>query len=210
MKALEGMAQLTSLSVEDAQITDSGLEVLNKLPHIEDLSVFRCYNISDDCFQSIAALSNLRQLAMRDTPIFGAGLAQLKASAHSLKKLDLAETQANDEAMLHVASLQNIEWLDLWHTRVTDAGLQRLAALDNLKHLNLTDTRVTDAGLEFLGLMSSLETLNLAQTKITDAGLDRLKGLGNLKTLILNQTKVTRAGAARLREAMPHCNVRRD
>ena len=64
--------------VEDAQITDAGLEVLGKLTKLEDLSVFRCYNVSDDCFAAMKKLTHLTQLAVRDTPISAAGLAKLE------------------------------------------------------------------------------------------------------------------------------------
>lgn len=73
---LEGLTRLIALSIEDAQITDDGLKVVEKLPNLEELSVFRCYNVSDDLFDSLAGAARLKQLAVRDTPVTGAGLAR--------------------------------------------------------------------------------------------------------------------------------------
>ena len=101
MAHLGGLAQLTSLFVEDAQLTDAGLAVLEKLLNLEDLSIIRCQGVSDDGFRFLRGASRLKQLAVRDTPISGAGLASVK-DAKGLKKLDLSETETDDEAMGHV------------------------------------------------------------------------------------------------------------
>ena len=42
------MTKLTSLSIEDFNCTDNGLKVLKNIPDLEDLSIFRCYGVTDD------------------------------------------------------------------------------------------------------------------------------------------------------------------
>jgi len=100
----------------------------------------------------------------------------------------LCATEANDDAMKHVAAFARLEWLDLWHTSVTDAGLERLAALKGLRDLNLNDTKVTDAGLEQLGKMTSrscslLQFDSIAVTILLNLGLRIGMGIpGKMRT----------------------------
>ena len=125
----------------------------------------------------------------------------LDPGRQGLRKLDLSETEANDDALRHVAGFAGLQWLNLWHTRVTDAGLRHLAALRSLKYLNLTDTAIGNAGLEQLGKIAGLETLNLDLTRTSDAGLMHLAGLSKLRSLGLDRTKVSAEGMERLRQA---------
>ena len=137
------MSELVTLAVEDAQVTDAGLKIFEKLPKLEDIDVMRCSSVSDDCCKSMKGLAHLRRLTLRDIPISGAGLAQLQA-ATGLEMLNLAETQADDNAMQYIVGFPKLQTLNLWHTQITNAGLKHIEALKNLKVLNLMDTEIGD------------------------------------------------------------------
>ena len=62
-------------------------------------------------------------------------------------QLDLDNTQCNDDALSHLASLPHLQELWLDGTEITDAGLTRLSHLKELKLLTLNETPITDAGL---------------------------------------------------------------
>ena len=96
----------------------------------------------------------------------------------------------------------NVTKLDLTQTEINDEGLKHLDTLTGLQSLGLGD-RTTDAGLEHLKGLTPLHTLNLRATKVTDAGLAHLKGLPRLQSLDLLGTKVTDAGVKDLRQTCP-------
>ncbi len=89
-------------------------------------------------------------------------------------KLQLQQTDIDDQALKYVAQLPYLESLNLYGTKVTDEGLKHLADLKYLKQLYLWNTLATAEGASFLtnnnsdltvdmGLsLQNLDTVNLA------------------------------------------------
>lgn len=144
--------------------------------------------------------------------------------------LCLDDTDANDEVLVHLESLDRLNAIGLANTRITDAGVGQLAKLHGLWGLSLAGTRVTDAGVSKLADLrrlyqldlagtqvtdhclfpGSVGVLNLRNTNITDAAVPRLAQLKQLNHLDLEGTKVTEEGVKAIRQALPsYCNVRK-
>ena len=123
--------------------------------------------------------------------------------------LHLGAKENADEALAHVARLQNVVSLHLGGTRVSDAGLVHLKNLKELRRLHLERTEVSDEGIVNLRGLVKLDYLNLYASKITDKSLEHLKGLKGLRQLYLWQTDVTDQGAERLQKALPGLVIER-
>lgn len=159
-------------------------------------------------FPNLEKLSNLRQLFVARAPRIDDGGSESLAGLTEMKDLVLAGTSVSDDTLLHVSNLVALERLDLSHTNITDQGLIHLARLRRLRSLNLGSTKVTDAGLSSLSHLNELEWLQLWPAAITDDGLEALRPLSSL-TLLSVGPDITKAGADRLRLALPSCEVRR-
>lgn len=142
-------AGLTGLTIDEAGITDAGLERLADLP-LEEISFSRCYGITDDGLRRLGGFKHLRQLSLRGIPITGEGLAHLRG-AGALADLRLNETGVGDDALNHLAGLTHLARLELRQTLVTDAAVEYLAKLAALRSLDVRETAVTPSGMKRLG-----------------------------------------------------------
>ena len=132
-----------------SQITDAGLENIEKLADLKGLSL-EIRGITDAGLKHLEGMTNLFGLELNDTKITDAGLE-------------------------HVEGLATLEWLHLRDTQVGDDGLEHLKGLNNLRHLTLTETRITDAGLEHLIGLRGLTLLDLSGTQVTPEGVKKLQ-----------------------------------
>jgi type 1 glutamine amidotransferase len=135
---------LTGLTLDEAAVTDAGLAKIAGLP-LEEISFLRCYSITDDAFQHLAAFRRLRQLTLRGIPLTGDGLKQLPDDS-KLVVLRLNETGIGDNALEQLRKLKNLTRLELRQTRISDAAVVVLATLTRLKLLDVTQTGITDDG----------------------------------------------------------------
>lgn len=133
----------------DHKISDAELEMLGRLPRLEEL----------ESFGSSAT----------DT-----GLAHIGRLAR-LKKLDLSGSKVTDEGLVHLRGLTGLQQLDLSGTGITDAGLVHLAGLTGLQALDLANTGVSNAGVAHLKELSDLRSLDLLFTKVDDFGAQELR-----------------------------------
>ena len=76
--------------------------------------------------------------------------------------VNLDETQATDDVLVHLKRFPRIQSLTLDETRVTDAGLANLVQLTSLTDISLDETATTDAGLAHLSGLVNLRKLTLA------------------------------------------------
>ena len=114
-------------AIEDAPITDLGVEELCKLPliHLEDLDLGYCYNLTDEALISLGnkKWSKLSLLMLWKLPLITDASIPHLASIESLGAL---------------AKMPNLNTLDLRGcTGLTDAGLEALKQLGNIEWLML-------------------------------------------------------------------------
>ena len=136
-------------------------------------------SIDEAAFQRIAAVNNVRWLALANTSDFaGSELKHLK-TLPMLTELNLSGAQ-----------LKNFEVF---------------AEIANIKQLALDNTSITNDDLVYVGRMKQLTFLNLNSTSIDDDGLKHLLELKSLGKLRLHKTKVTAAGIDMLSKVLPEC-----
>ncbi len=109
--------QLQCLELEGTNITDAGLDHLERL-------------------------ARLKKLSLINTVITDKGLAHLKGLTH-LETLDLSATKITDQGLANLKGLANLRELNLGLTKITDAGLDHLKGLTQLRKLDLFLTKVT-------------------------------------------------------------------
>ncbi|HEX3760761.1 MAG TPA: hypothetical protein VHW23_18735 [Kofleriaceae bacterium] len=219
--ALAGPAgpRLTELYVSHTGVGDTGLAVLDQLPHLAALGVGRT-QIGDATLVRIARLAELRTLVLSRVAASPEALAQVGA-LHRLERLYLDMTHADDRVVAALASVADtLRVLHLAGSDVSDAGIAGLRALGALEELTVGDTRMRGAiadrsawpvlrtlsltGLELgdpalagLAAQPSLVTLDLSATEIRDPS--PLAALPRLRTLGVAQTHLSAAGNAALK-----------
>ncbi len=124
-----------------ANVTDKGLKVLEKLPHLQSLDLSR--TVADPSYGG--------------KPLTDASLKHVEHLTE-LKELILDGNNITDRGMSHLSRLANLEMLSLRETRITDDGLQALRGLKNLQFLDVRGTAVTLEGTtELLDEIPGLE-----------------------------------------------------
>ncbi|QDT21684.1 leucine-rich repeat domain-containing protein [Gimesia chilikensis] len=143
-----GVSQITYLFLSGTQVTDEGLAKLTYLRRLEDLD-------------------------LGGTEIAGIGFANVKFS--SLKKLSLYECDMlTVDGFKEIVNCQNLEKLDLIESNIDDQFLQEIAKLPRLKTLWADYTRLTNAGLPYLNDMTQLKSLSTRGTAVTREGMLQL------------------------------------
>jgi Leucine-rich repeat (LRR) protein len=188
----EALAQIKRLG---GQVTDAGLEYLQGLTRLQELSLEET-DVSDRAVKRLQqALPNCKIRTSLVTPAVELDPKEA-AIVTEVKKRGGEATII--ETVVEMVRKKSVFGVDLNKTQVTDAWLKHLNGLPNLQSLRLDNTQVTDAGLEHLKGLTSLQSLNLDNTQVTDAGLEHLKGLINLRSLVPNRRKLTDAGLEHL------------
>jgi len=204
---------LRYLNVSRTKVTDTGLEALAELIHLE--SFVTSQNTTNKGAAYLGGLSRLEELDLDGARVTDTGMNAL-SSLKRLRSLTLSNTRVTDTGLSALKNLQRLETLVLG-SGVSDAGAPLLVGLTGLRSLdasstNLTDTgwriiatnpqfralymnaRVTDAVLPVIGSLHNLQILDLTASRVTDQGLKHLAGATALRELALTRTAVTDAG----------------
>ena len=203
----EGLGTLSWLSNLEALvvtpgITDRGTPHLSAFPKLEVLFLDG-NQITDEGLGPIEALSQLKRLSLKKTPISVAGICRLATSpvlqqvsfqhgSYSNSELVLYPTTKDDD-LASVAELNRLRKLKLDHTTISDAGLAHLTNMQNLEALVLPRT-ITDRGLAHLAKLTGLKRLAVLGPGITGKGLRAVRGMVLLTELSLDGTRVDDEG----------------
>lgn len=193
VKVLGLHTKMKQLSLDDCDITGDGIDHLNRLQGVPEVSV-RHDAMTDARLGSWNGLNLRLSLDLSRTAVTDGGLEVLHEGLKRLNRLDLSETSVTDAGLENLNGLPELERLWLSDTSITDRGLVHLEGLTNLKHLSLHGTRVTDAGLKHLAGLTKLESLYLSGTQVTQAGFAHLQGLTKLQRLELDESNVSDLG----------------
>jgi internalin A len=209
--ALSALPAVTSLGMQDCEITDEQLRDLVKMPALKRVALRHCTRIGDDALLYLGQIPKLDSVDIRETGITGAGLKFL-GGLRSLQFLNLSGTPLADDALANVSALPVLAMLDVHDTPLTDAALAHLKRMTWLANLNLAGTRVTDDGLAALQAMTGLYWLNLDNTAVSDQALASLSALPKLTQLTIRNARITDAGISSLTgfPALTNLQVRGD
>lgn len=110
-----------------------------------------------------------------DSTVHAASVVHLRHLALGLRKLYLAWSGLDDEALQQVAQLTNLTYLQTWGNRFTDGAVQALVALQALEFLYLEEESLSPAALAFVDRLPRLRQLGLQDLPITDEELAALR-----------------------------------
>lgn len=199
---------LKTFGIEDSQtFDDSAIAWLGEMADsMQEITIMRCINISDDGVKQLSTLKNMRKLNLRGNYLGSDALAACQTMPN-LVQLIVSENVIDDEGVKFLEGLTKLEHLDLWANIVTDAGVDSLVKLQALKKLSLVANQITDEGVSKLTALPVLADLDLAETQITDACIESLAKIKTLKSVSFRATGVSDDAMAKLREALPGCKV---
>ena len=135
---LDHLAALTNLkwvTMGGNKLTDASLQFLRQMPQLEYLDIggqqrtdsgLWSLTLSETGMQSIAAVTELRELRMEGRAVTGRGLALLKPLA-KLERLDLQGCKRlRDDAADVLASMKQLRALDLKDSGLSEAAVARI------------------------------------------------------------------------------------
>jgi Leucine-rich repeat (LRR) protein len=159
------------LDLSFTYVTDVGVQRLQQLTDLEDLTLDTAEAITDAAASYLRANKKLKRLVLRGTDITDVGMPYL-AALTGLKSLDLSHTMIGDVGLESLPALSELEELDLGGTRITGTNLNFLKLLPKLKKLSFSGIQrrnggvcwtptLIDLDLDIISLLSGLEDLNL-------------------------------------------------
>jgi internalin A len=162
---------LKRLDLSFTYVSDPGIELLQQLQQLEELTLDTTESITDAAVSYLRANKHLRKLVLRGTDITDVGMPYL-AELTDLRSLDLSYTMVGDVGFESLPALSQLEELNLGGTRITGINLNFLKLLPKLKKLSFNGIQrrnagacwtplITDLDLDTISLLSGLEDLNL-------------------------------------------------
>lgn len=229
LKVLDGRHDITSLSLEFAQLTGSKCKYFQGLP-LEKLSLSTC-EIDKETMHYIAGLDKLELLAIRNC----SGLKEINFGIlDRLKKLRefiISRSTCPDDILFQVSHLTTLESLTLrFIPNLEQSDLPLLANLEHLKVLDLTGipldfdscrdlaairtvkaiaaSQLTDENAEVLSSMKLESMAVFDSPKLTRTGLLSISKIKTLKKLQLSACpRISEPLIRKLKESLPHCRV---
>jgi hypothetical protein len=187
MQYLRKLRSLKSLVLNESRVSGTGLAVLQDLPKLEYLDCE--IGATDANLKVLGQVSSLRWLRIRMGRIRGPGLAELVNLSHLERLCLCGQTGLSDRHIRYLQGLTNLKSLTLWGTNypLTDTSLafiSRLVSLEELYFISIA-TDFTFAGYARLKNLKYLRKLALAE-EITDARfLAELPQLESINSVVL-------------------------
>ena len=207
LKLLRRLPDVTWLSLEDSQVTDTGLVHVAELKNLKYI-YFGHSRVKGPGLVHLKQLKNLYHLSLRYMPVEDKWLRHVGEMSH-VQSLGLDDTPVTDDSLLLLEKMSNLTALWLDRSKVSSEGLAYLKRFDKIEKLDLDGLTFNASDLKHLESLPKLATLYLSDMPLTDDDLDHLKPIETMRRLYLSGTKVTKAGVARFNQAMPKVKVSR-
>ncbi len=188
---IAGLTELTSLTLKNTLIGDTGLAELPKLKKLKIIDLRLSPLVTDASMKSLAQMPQLRAVRVSGCNISDAGLKMILQLPH-LSELDIRNCRKLTRAGIEmVAGKSGLKNLKIGGGLIDDSIIPLVAKMKTLQGLSLDNCNLSDAGLRPLENLSLVD-LTLYQTpRITDAGLQFLKKFDRLKKLTLRDIAAT-------------------
>jgi hypothetical protein len=196
LRAIADMTGLQRLRIANTSaVTAAGIQSLAKLSDLRELGFYDSGDLELD-LAFVEGLTNLETLVLANVRLKAEGLRSLEGVA-SLRALALSGSSLPQGALTPISKLAQLEALELVDgATAVDALMPLLGKWPDLKRLRLTGSAFSDAGAKHLPELANVETLALDRTQVTDAALEHIAKMPSLKVLSLRRTKVTKEGFA--------------
>jgi Leucine-rich repeat (LRR) protein len=176
---------------------DAGLKVLGRQKTLRTLALPQS-KITGAGLAQLGKLEQLTSVLVRGRDIGPEGLAALAASP-GLSELTLGVSgPLIDPTLAHLGELAGLKRLTLDMPALDDRAAPQLAPLTKLERLALGGTQISDTGLKALAGLTALTELELHHTRVTNRGLMHLGKLARLQALELDHTDLVDDGVAHL------------
>lgn len=207
LSALQGLANLEVLMLDDTKVTDAGMVHLRELAHLKVLNLSKTA-VSDAGIARLKALPELEELYLSSTSITGSGFRNVPLGT-SLRILVADHSGFGIAGLNGLRAHKNLEQADLYAAQVSDKTVGGLKGCGKLRKLRLSFNGLTDVGVKQLTGLNSLEELNLGGNPVTDNGLTAFKVCKNLKYLGELETNISPNGRAAIAKIAPGCRFDR-
>jgi hypothetical protein len=158
LSVLAGFQNLHSFAIfhPSKSLTGTGLAVLAKLPHFDNLTVAGSAEFADPGMAAIATIGGLKSFRTWHSGVTVEGVKKL-SSLKQLTNLTVGQRLANtppttlsDAAVVALADCSSLEALTLQEARLTLPALSQLKKLTHLKHLTLAGIDIPEADVNTL------------------------------------------------------------
>ena len=237
LAAIKEMHQLTSLSLEGANVTPAGLAHIATMVWLESLNVART-RFNDDNLKILAPLVNLKELNISFTTVSDNGFQYL-LPFHELETLKIATVPIRGEGLKELGrlgafpKLRNLVMFGNAHLELTayegvysfrksleslDVGaavlddnrfLNAVAPLSKLERLLVQENpTLSDAAMKGLPKLRKLKTLYFWKNPgIGDGSLPQMAKLKSLENLTIDLTSCSEAGVHQLKKRLKNCEI---
>jgi uncharacterized protein YjbI with pentapeptide repeats len=144
-ETLQHLTNLKELMIGYRGVSDATIEYIRYL-NLRKLSVYDA-NISDSSMEIIGTIKSLTNLAFPNCRIGDKGIEYITA-LDQLSEIRLESTLISDVSLHHLNEIKSLRSIELFSTNISDEGLSNLRNLPNLKHLGIQHTKVTKKGIE--------------------------------------------------------------
>jgi Leucine-rich repeat (LRR) protein len=173
---------LRRIDLSQTKVTDAGFAHLKDLKNVVALDCYYCEFITEDAIASVKEWPKLEQLNLRGTKVTSRVFEHL-ARITTLRRLDVAFTQIDDDGFEHLTALTKLERLVIGGNRLNGSALAALKLLPSLVELDAGGIQRVDSGLwglplsaenlARLGELTQLRVLELNGATLNDRGTDR-------------------------------------
>ena len=194
----KGQVVLLDTAAKRSWVDDFQMQEILKFPELKRLTV-EGPSITDQLAPSLARLSQLESLAMRNTLISDAGLSQL-AELEGLKIIDLRLSPLlTDKSADTLGAMPSLRAVRVSGVNLTDAGIKPLLELPRLTEIDVRNCRgVTAEGIAALAGKKSLRVLKIGGGMINDQVLKTVAGMKQIRSLSLDNCDISDEGVLQL------------
>ncbi|MEL6108774.1 MAG: hypothetical protein AAFU85_22430 [Planctomycetota bacterium] len=213
--------KLRSLLLADSNAGDQELELIGKLPNLENLDLRGCpvsdagiehlrnlkklkalklsgkkgkTMVTDRGFEVLGQIPTLKVLAADFLPITDAGIASL-GPLRQVRELYLAKTRITGRSVSTIQGFGGLTKLRLASTEFDDDGVASIGSLTELVDLDVSEcAAITDAAAKTFVKLPKLSKLNLYGTSLGDEAMDALGTARQITWLNVDKTSVTDRG----------------
>ncbi len=177
----EGLEEVTEINADHSGITQNAFQSIDKLTNLRQLRL-NATHVGDDACTRIAQVPSLEVLTLVDTAVSDVGVAAL-SGLQNLKVLHLTRCKLSENGYAAIGKFPALQEINIDQTNLDNRMLDLVCNAKTLVSLELSKDHIDDYGLAALGKLSSLEHLTLAETAVTGAGLVAAQHKGGLKNL---------------------------